>query len=97
MHLWFQSTPENLNAQINKLQHRLHIIKNSRYLNAPGLAFLGTPSLGLFRTLVRVLDQLKGIHLRISGVGLVRWHQPVGTVSEIGSFYMNATMNFITM
>jgi hypothetical protein len=97
MHLWFQSTPKNLNAQINKLQHRLHIIENNRHLDAPGLVFLGTASLGLFRTLVRVLDQFKCVHLRISGVGLVHWHQLVGTVSEIGSFYMNATMNFITM
>jgi len=31
MHLWFQSTPENLNAWINKLQHRLNIIGNSRH------------------------------------------------------------------
>ena len=96
MNLWLQSTPEYLNAHINKLQHRLHIIENIRHLDVPGLAFLGTASLGLFRTLVRVLDQLKGVHLHISGVGLVRWHQLVGTVSEIGSFYMNATINFIT-
>ena len=41
MHLWFQSIPENLNAQINKLQHRLHIMQNNRHLDAPGLAFLG--------------------------------------------------------
>ena len=96
MHLRLQLTPRNLNAQINKLQHRLHIIENNRYLDAPGLAFLGTASLGLFRTLVRVLYQLKGIHLRISGVGLACSHQLVGTVSEIDSFYMNATMSFIT-
>ena len=41
MHLQFQSTPENLNAHINKLQHRLHIMENNRHLDAPGLAFLG--------------------------------------------------------
>ena len=41
MHLWLQSTPGNLYAQINKLQHRLHKLENNRNLNAPGLAFLG--------------------------------------------------------
>ena len=97
MHLRFQSTPENLNAQINKLQHRLHIIENNRHLDAPGLAFLGKVSLGLFRTLVRVLDQFKSIHLRTSGLALVCRHQLVCTVSKIGSFYMNARMKFITI
>jgi len=56
MQLGFQSTPASLNAQINKLQYRLHRIENNRHLNEPGLAFLGSVSSGLFRTLVRVLD-----------------------------------------
>ena len=56
MQLGFQSTPASLNAQINKLQYRLRRIENNRHLNEPGLAFLGSVSSGLFRTLVRVLD-----------------------------------------
>ena len=60
-----------------------------------GLPSWGIASLGLFRTLVRVLDQFKRVYLCISGVGLVRWHQLVGTISKIGSFYMNARINFI--
>ena len=55
------------------------------------LAFLGTVSLGLFRTLVRVLSQFKSVQLSISGVVLMCWHQLVGTVSESGGFKMNAT------
>ena len=57
MHLGFQATPGNVYAQINILQHRLNRYAELIGLNAPGLAFLGTTSLELFLTLVRVLIQ----------------------------------------
>ena len=57
MHLGFQATPGNVYAQINILQHRLNRYAKIIGLNALGLPLLDTASLGLFRTLVRVLIQ----------------------------------------
>jgi len=60
MQLGFQSTPASLNAQINKLQYRLHRIENNRHLNEPGLAFLGSVSSGSselwFRSWISLLE-----------------------------------------
>ena len=58
MHLRLETTPGNLNAQTKLLQHRLNKYTEIIGSNAPGLAFLGTASLGLFRTLARVLIQV---------------------------------------
>ena len=58
MHPEFQSTPRNVNVQINILQHRLNRYAELIGLNASGLAFLGTTSLELFLTMVRVLFNL---------------------------------------
>ena len=64
--------------------------KNTRQLICMVLAFLGTVSLGLFRTLVQNLDQFAGVQLRGFGFVLVRGHQLIRSVREIGGFYMNA-------
>ena len=57
-----------------------------RVFKCTGACFLGTVSLGLFRTLVRVLSQFKSVQLSVSGVVIMCWHQLVGTVSESGGF-----------
>ena len=90
MHLWFHSTLENLNAQINKLQHGLHIIENSRHLDAPGLSFLSTVSLGLFWDLAQVFIQINIISRSTLRSDKVRGNQLVITVDQIYRFYMNA-------
>ena len=48
MYRRFQATLGNVNAQIKLLQHRLNRYVKIIGSNTPGLAFLGTASLGLF-------------------------------------------------
>ena len=97
MHLWFQSTSENLNAQINKLQHILHIIENNRHLDAPGLAFLSTVSLGLFWDLAQVLIQVSIINRSTLRSDKVRGNQLVITVDQIYRFYMKCRDEYVAM
>ena len=96
MHLWFQSTPKNLNAQINKLQHRLHILENNRYLNALGLAFLSKISLMLFQTLVRVFTNSSYIQIRFMLL-ILRLRNPlVHSISGSSRLYMNAKSKLLS-
>ena len=90
MRLWFQSTPENLNAQINKLQHEQHILENNGYLNAPGLAFLGKYQPWALPNIGPGLQQFSQISLSFMQFVLGLWHQLVRSVDESSRVYMNA-------
>ena len=91
-----QSIQSSLSTGKQYIGTQVAQIENIRHLNAPRLAFLGTASLGLFRTLVRALIHFNQIHLGIHGLVHVRWHQLVSTVNKLGSFYMNAKRFFVT-